>query len=318
MERVNTDLRERTSSLGQFRHPVVAMGNFDGVHLGHRRIIQLALDKTRAREGNCLVYTFRPHPQHVLRPELVLPLISTYDEKLALLDTLGVDAVIEQPFTLEFSKTEPRDFFSRFLMGQLKAECIVVGYDFAFGKGRNGQLDLLKDLCEKAGVELVIVPPEKLSGEVVSSSRIRGYLSEGAVERAQNFLGRPFSYESQVIRADGRGSKIGFPTANFILSDLEEKILLPRGVYATWSRVSGKKFPSVTNIGVRPTFKTSGDPSLVWIETHLIDTHFDLYDQTLEVSFIKRIRDEKKFDHIDQLVDQIRADIQQAKITLVY
>lgn len=292
---------------------VVTIGNFDGVHLGHCQIIQRAISEARARSGQCIAYTFRPHPQLALRPGAALSLISTYDEKVELLSSLGVDWIIEEPFSREFSSIEPATFFREVLLGRLSAEAIVVGYDFAFGKERHGHLELLRELCDSAGIQLTVVEPQRVGNEVVSSSRIRQYLSTGQIESANHLLGRPFSYTGIVIRGEGRGKKLGIPTANL---KLENKLALPYGVYATWAEWNGKKMPSVTNVGVRPTFEEKTADLPVWVETHLLDTKVDLYGSRLKIEFHSQLRDERKFSHVDELVRQIQIDIKNARLRL--
>lgn len=300
-------------------HPVVTIGNFDGVHLGHQHIIRLALEQAKKRKGQCVAYTFRPHPQEALRPESHIQLLSTYDERIELLERAGVDVIIEEPFSRRFSSTAPEQFFNEILLRKLSTEVIVVGYDFAFGKGRHGHLSVLETFCRGAGVELIVVQPQRFENEVVSSSRIRQYLTSGEIESANRLLGRPFSYRGIVMKGEGRGRKLGFPTANL---SLENKLVLPFGVYATWAWMKGKKFPSVTNLGVRPTFHHTDQtnelgkelPALV--ETHLLDVSLDLYGQTLEVQFMHRLRDEKKFAGVNELKMQIALDAEQAKNSL--
>jgi riboflavin kinase/FMN adenylyltransferase len=299
---------------------VVTIGNFDGVHLGHQKIIQLTVKKARNRakglEGPSVAYTFRPHPQIMLRPDQHLQLLSTYDEKIELLQAQGLDLVIEEPFSREFSTVSPEQFFNDILLRKLNASDIVVGYDFSFGKGREGHLEVLEALCKQGGVGLTIVPPLRIENEVVSSSSIRQHLLAGQVEAAIHQLGRPFSYKGVVIKGEQRGRKLGFPTANL---KLENKLALPYGVYATWAKVGTESFPSVTNVGVRPSFhseQAEGEAELAaLVETHLIGRSMDLYGTTLEVSFMKRIREERKFsgpDFINSLKTQIAEDAKQA------
>ena len=298
---------------------VLTIGNFDGVHSGHRKIISLAKEKAQAQRGQCVVYTFRPHPQIALRPEAGTQLLSTYEEKLTLLEELGVDVVIEEPFTPEFFTLNPQEFFKEVLLKRLGATTIVVGYDFSFGRERQGHLDQLQILCREAKVELEIVPPQKLNGEIVSSSRIRKALLEGQIEFANRLLGRPFSYEGVVLEGDKRGRQLGFPTANLRVS---EKLILPYGVYATYATgpgIDGNSIPSVTNFGVRPTFQKGADieqkPEPI-VETHLLGTTIDLYGKKLKVQFISRLREEIKFKSIDALKIQILADIEKTKLLL--
>lgn len=296
---------------GSWNHSVITIGNFDGVHLGHAEIINRTLAKAKELGGNAVVYTFRPHPQVALRPEAALQLLNTYDEKLEILESLGVGVVIEEPFSREFSTIVPEQFFNEVLLRQLSARAIVVGYDFAFGKGREGHMEALASFCEAAGVELTVVPAMRVNGQVVSSSKIRELLGVGDVNGAAALMGRPFFYRGVVVKGEGRGRKIGFPTANL---KLESKLALPNGVYVTEAVLAGKKYPSITNVGVRPTFEVEDRaagkvlfPAV--IETHLLDCDIDLYGSTLEVKFLARIRSEMKFGSIEDLKRQIAGDI---------
>jgi riboflavin kinase/FMN adenylyltransferase len=292
-------------------HAVVTIGNFDGVHLGHQKIIQTTLEKAKARGGTSIAYTFRPHPQIALKPDSSIQLLSTYDEKIELLGATGLDIMVEEPFSREFSTIAPEQFFSDVLLRQLNAEEIVVGYDFAFGKGRVGHLEALGEFCKSAGVELTVVPAQRIDSEVVSSSRVRQHLLAGAIESANALLGRSFSYKGVVIKGDQRGRTIGFPTANL---KLENKLALPFGVYATRTVFQSKVYPSVTNVGVRPTFQHEPGKELpALVETHLLDTTIDLYGNSLEVQFEKRLRAEKKFSGIDELKKQITLDVKEAR-----
>jgi riboflavin kinase/FMN adenylyltransferase len=304
-----------------FRRAVVTIGNFDGVHLGHQRIISTALEKAQARKGMAVAYTFRPHPQVALRPEKKLSLLTTYDEKLQLLASSGLDVIIEEPFSREFSTTPPEKFFEEVLLKRLGAEAVVVGHDFAFGKERAGHLDNLERFCKAAGVELTVVPPLSVNSEVVSSSKIRQALLTGNPKAAALLLGRPYFYRGIVQKGDARGRLLGFPTANLKLGGSESndtKLLLPNGVYATLGIVGDRKLRSVTNVGVRPTFESKVDVPVV-IETHLLESlggSMDLYGNELEVQFIEKIRDEKKFSGVDELKAEISKDILSAETIL--
>ncbi|MBL7715697.1 MAG: bifunctional riboflavin kinase/FAD synthetase [Bdellovibrionales bacterium] len=289
---------------------VVTIGNFDGVHLGHQEILRVTRTQAQRAGADWGVFTFRPHPQIALRPELQLKLLQTYDEKIQILKEMGVPRVIEQPFSREFSTTSSERFFQDTLVKSLGATAIVVGYDFAFGKGRAGGLERLGELCAAAGVELTVVPALRLNGEAVSSSRIRRLLEAGDVETAAQLLGRCFYYQGVVIRGDSRGRKIGFPTLNLMPG---EKLHLPNGVYATWTWINQKRYPSVTNIGVRPTFAKEGQPAPVIIETHVLDASGDWYGEPVRTEAVKKLRDEKKFSGVDELRTQIQKDIDQAR-----
>ncbi len=313
---------------------VVTIGNFDGVHLGHQAILRLALEKAGQLRATSVAFTFRPHPRVALNPETPVALLCTYDERLELLTESGLALTVEEPFGREFSRTSPEQFFTDALLRRLSAQAVVVGYDFAFGKDRHGHLDTLERLCRRDGVELTVVPPLRVDGEVVSSSSIRKHLKAGDVPLANKLLGRPFFYRGVVLRGEGRGRKIGFPTANL---GPEGKLVPSFGVYATRSIVrppSGKalEFLSVTNIGVRPTFNPSNvEPT---IETHLFDyaptcrpdgpvlrhadgyPEIDLYGLRLEVRFVRRLREERKFAGVDELRRQISTDVELARAAL--
>jgi riboflavin kinase/FMN adenylyltransferase len=285
---------------------VVALGNFDGVHLGHQAIFERARSHA-VRLGIPLVcYTFQPHPTLELKPQSPLKLLMTYDEKRELIATLGVDRCVEERFTLEFSQTTAADFFHHILLERLHARVIVVGTNFNFGRNREGSTRSLEEGCRAAGVSLEAVPPLEWEGRAVSSSRIRESLSKGDVRGAAQMLGRSFFYRSEVVHGDKRGRTIGFPTANMRCAD---KFPLRPGVYASSILWQGVEHPSVTNIGTRPTF----DASELRIETHILDRDFDLYGEKLEVRFHERIRDERKFSSIDELKQQIASDVILAK-----
>ena len=272
-------------------------------------MIQMAREKAQARSGQCLVYTFRPHPQAVLRPRSPIDLILPYEKKLQILADLGVDQTLEEPFTWEFSQTDAETFFQTIMIDRLGAEVIVVGYNFSFGKGRQGQLETLREFCQRAKIELIVVEPHCIQGQVVSSSQIRQLLLAGEVEKASVFLGRLFSYQGLVLKGEGRGKKLGFPTANL---KIENQLTLPFGVYATWARVAGQTYRSVTNVGVRPTFQEAGFAASVLVETHLMEGSPDLYGLPLEVQFVSRIRSEKKFTGVEALREQIAKDLTEA------
>jgi len=287
-----------------FPKPVVTIGNFDGVHTGHQEILSQVIQQARKREGTAIAFTFRPHPRVALQPEIHLPLLSAYDEKLEHLQRLGIDVVIEEPFSRKFSTMDAADFFSQTLIHGLSAEAVVVGYDFAFGRGRKGHIPVLEQACKQAGVQLTVVSPQRSDGEVVSSSRIRQHLLRGEIQTGNHLLGYSFYYRGIIIRGDRRGHQLGFPTANL---RIEDKLVLPCGVYATWAILKGKAFPSVTNVGMRPTFYAE-KTSIPLVETHLLHEDIDLYGSTLEVRFLEKLRDEQRFQGVDQLIQQIRVD----------
>jgi riboflavin kinase/FMN adenylyltransferase len=297
---------------------VVTIGNFDGVHLGHQQIIHECIRQARSRGLAALAFTFRPHPQSVLRPDQAPPLLLDYSEKREILLSLGLDDVVEQPFDAAFATTPPEDFFRSILRGSLRASSIVVGYDFSFGRARSGHLQVLESLCASEGVTLTVVPPQRVSSEIVSSSVIRTHLGQGRVAEAASGMGRPFFYRGMVQPGDRRGRTMGFPTANLAVES-PGKLVLPYGVYATRLTADGlKQAAAVTNIGVRPTFQSSADrPAPVLVETHLLDGSPDLYGREVLLEFIDRIRSEQRFSSLSELQSQIGADIARARQILV-
>jgi len=294
---------------------VVAIGNFDGVHLGHQSILNRAKEFGIKKNLPVVVLTFNPHPTLELRPQTPMKLLMTYEEKRNQLEKLGVDFCIEEPFNAAFAATSAHDFFYEILVKRLHSKVLMVGSDFAFGRKREGNLDLLRKYCDETGVILELAAPVLLDGKVISSSLVREVLSNGQAEEAEKYLGHPFFYRGEVVHGDHRGRTIGFPTANM---KCEEKFPLLPGVYATSVFWRGKNYPSVTNIGKRPTFQGTEQLSLIplKIETHVLDQNFDLYGEILEVSFHHRIREEKKFGSIDELKKQIESDVKLAKSLL--
>lgn len=295
-------------------HSVLTIGNFDGVHLGHQELLSKTVELAKLISGPACVFTFRPHPQEVLRPGQKVKLLSRYDEKLEMLEQAGIDITVEELFSQDFFSQTAREFFLNVVVHGFKARHLVVGHDFAFGKNREGTFAVLEALCQEFGVTLHQIPAMKVGDQLVSSSNIRSLLQAASVHEAEKLLGRFFFYRGVVRKGDQRGRLLGFPTANL---RIEEKLELPNGVYATWTLVTrgGKagKYPSVTNIGVRPTFQ-SEEGKLV--ETHLIltnETTIDLYGEEIEVQFVERFREEKKFASFDELKTQIAHDRERAR-----
>ncbi len=281
--------------------PVLSIGNFDGVHRGHQHL--LARLRARAAElgAPSCVYTFEPPPRVVLAPQQHQPRILPWPEKFRLLGQHGVEHVVVERFTRAFAQ-HPAEWFARQLLGaRLQPRALVVGYDFRFGKARAGDLAMLQKLLP--GVPIEQVSALELDGEVVSSSRIRTLVREGQVERARELLGRPHTVRGTVVPGDQRGRTIGFPTANL---ETDAELLPSNGVYAVFACIDGgDPLPAVANLGVRPTF----DGRRYLIEVHLLEGGRELYGHELAVSFVTRVRDERRFDGPDALVAQIRADV---------
>lgn len=296
---------------GPFARTVVTVGNFDGVHLGHRAI--LARVKARARElgSQPVALTFDPHPVKVLRPQAELPLLTTPEQKFRLLKEAGMAAVVVLPFNQAFAAISARDFVVRYFVEGLKAREVVVGHDYSFGHRREGNIELLKELGQTLGFTVQVVWAVEVNGAVVSSSLIRAMLKLGKVEEANRLLGRPYAVVGKVIAGKGRGAKVlGTPTANI----LPENDLLPAsGIYAVVAHWGDKVLPGVANIGTCPTF--DGETTLS-LEVHIFDFAGDLYGEKLGVEFIARLRGERRFPSIEALAAQIRADIQAARRVL--
>lgn len=291
---------------------VVAIGMFDGVHRGHQAVIRAARQLASARNLPCTVFTFVSHPRQVLRPDQPVPLLTTWEEKRCFLASFGVDTVVGAPFTPAFSELSARDFVERILVGQMRARHVVVGYNFAFGHGQEGNGERLKALGAELGFEVTVVPPYEVDGASVSSSRIRKLLATGLVQEANALLGRSYALTGTVVTGDQRGRLLGFPTAN--LSVDEGKLLPAYGVYAgqaLWTEPDGTSHqaPCVVNLGMRPTF----DPPQLRIEAHLLGWSGDLYGKLLTVSLQHRLRAELAFRAVDELVAQIRQDVAQAR-----
>ena len=285
------------------RETAVTIGTFDGVHLGHRRIIEATVQKAKECGGRSVIISFDPHPQHVLRPESPLALLTRTDEKAALLAEMGPDALLVLPFDRELAALSPEEFVERVLVERLGVCHLVVGFDHAFGRGREGHHDNLARLGQRYGFDVTVIPPVTVGDAPVSSTRIRRALAQGRVDEARRLLGRPFGLTARIVRGEGLGRKMGFPTANLGL-DASQLSLLADGVYAVRARVQNTSFLGMANVGTRPSVQGRHRG----VEVHLFDYQGDLYGQTLSVQFIERIRDEKRFDSTEVLVEQMKRD----------
>lgn len=283
----------------RIRTPIVTWGVFDGVHAGHRKVLQAVLSWARERGVSSVVATFDRHPAEVLAG-LPVPLLSPLAERIRLIGALGVDFCLVLNFTLEFSKTPAEGFVRDIVAGRLGASGVVLGHDSRFGKDRTGGADVLARL----GIEVRHQEPEFFGGQPVSSSLIREAVFAGRLDDARFLLGRPPSVIGTVVPGDRRGAALGFPTANL---ELHHAVRPPPGVYSAEVPLDGRSYRAVVNIGTRPTFKEGGPET---IEAHLLGyPGGDLYGRALEVRFLRRIRDERKFDGVDALKRQIQADI---------
>lgn len=289
----------------KFDKIVVALGNFDGVHLGHRRLIGNMVAKAREIGGIPVVFTFYPHPMVILQPSIAPPMLLTQAAKQAMMENLGVGVMIRVNFTHFFSQMEPEEFVVKVLKDALRARWVFVGYNYTFGYKGKGTPELLEQLGKRYGFNVHITPPVTVDGETVSSTLIRQLLDKGDVTRAQKFLGYCPFVEGNVVIGERRGRKLGFPTANLAV---EPNIMVPaRGVYSVKVEVDGESFLGVANIGVKPTFHVNSNNRT--IEVHLLDFYGNLYGKKMKVYFTRRLRGEKKFSSATELVQQIKQDI---------
>jgi riboflavin kinase / FMN adenylyltransferase len=281
----------------------LALGNFDGVHLGHR-----ALFKEASERGRPGALTFEPHPGKVLQPELAPRLITPLPRKLQLMDAAGLEAVVVLPFTLAFARTPARDF-EALLFDRAGVRAVVVGRDYTYGAQRAGTVVTLGEAALRRGAVVALVEPVTVGGVVASSSRIREYILEGRVSAARALLGRPFDLDGVVVKGDGRGRSIGWPTANV---DTHGELLPGSGVYAVRVRTAEGWRGGAANIGTKPTFGGSA----VTVEVHLLDWSGDLYGQEVRVEFLERLRPERRFASVSELTAQIQRDVEEARVVL--
>jgi riboflavin kinase/FMN adenylyltransferase len=290
----------------RWTHGVLALGNFDGLHRGHIKIIERVRRVAAERGGTALVLTFDPHPPRVVRPDKAPPLLMTLDQKLEALEKAGIQGAAVVTFTHELSRWEPETFVRNVLVDWLHVAEVWVGADFLFGRDRTGNFTLLRALGARAGFRAEKIDPVRYKEFVVSSTRIRRLVSEGRVDEASALLGHHFYLDGQVVRGAGRGRALGIPTANL---DTRNELIPPHGVYATTAAVGSVVYPSVTNIGLRPTFESIPKTT---IETHILDLNADLYGQRIRLGFVQRLRDERRFPDVDALKAQIEADVRRA------
>ncbi len=301
-----TDLSKITRP---FTNSVITLGNFDGIHLGHQELVRMVIKRAKEIKGQSMVVTFRPHPLKVLAPEKCPPLISIYEEKIELLSKLGIDVLVKIPFTLHFSEMSPPAFVKKILCDLLGTKEIFVGCNYRFGKGREGTTETLKQMGEEFGFKVNEVEQIFLRSEVISSTKIRQLLKAGEVEHAAGLLGRPYAITGIVIKGDSRGKTLGFPTANIAS---KHAIIPADGVYAVKLSARDTCYDGVVNIGLRPTFNAKS----LAIEVHVFDFNEDLYGEEVTIYFIKKLRQEMKFDSADALITQISKDIAEAKAVL--
>jgi riboflavin kinase/FMN adenylyltransferase len=299
-----SDIEDQQLSM---RRSVVTMGNFDGIHLGHQALVRNTVEESKRLGYPSIVLTFEPHPLKVLAPERAPRLLLSYQDKLDLFQAFGVDIVIAQRFDREFASIAAEDFVRRFLVGRLKTKKLWVGRDLRFGQGRKGETGDLIRVAPEVGFQVGVLDPISSDGIRISSSRIRGLVEAGCVDEVRPMLGRYHFVSGRVVTGQGRGRKLGFPTAN--ISSQTEVVPL-NGIYATSIEVKSRQWLSVSSVGVNPTF---GDGPRT-VESFIFDFESEIYGEAVKLSFVKRIRDEKKFSTVEDLIAQIHGDVEQAKV----
>jgi len=294
----------------EFKGAVATIGNFDGVHLGHQQIFRKIVQEARQYQSKAVVITFDPHPKSILHPEKrPFYLLTTLEEKLKLIESLQIDAVMLIPFSLEFSKTTAKEFVCGILWEQLRIRKIFIGHDYTFGRGKEGSEEFLARFGKRLGFQVDVTNAVKVGEVVISSTRIRNSICDGDVKTAGALLGRPYNVKGHVTGGYRRGVELGFPTANL---EPEKVLLPPEGVYAVVAERKGTRHQGVLNIGRNPTF----DNEKQTVELHILDFSADLYGEELEIFFMDRIRGEIRFDSPESLANQIRRDIAQARTLL--
>lgn len=290
----------------------IGLGNFDGLHRGHMALINTLINECRIHDLHSVLYTFKKHPEHILRRNLFTPLIMTTDNKIRQLEKTGIETLYFQEFDESFSHMQPEDFIKKILVEKMQMKLAVIGFNYRFGYMCRGDGELLKKIGKKLGFSVIVIPPVKVGEEIVSSTLIRQYITKGRVEKAFELLGRHFSIPGKVITGKKLGRTMGFPTANLVP---EKYLVIPAaGVYATRTLYQGQWYNSVTNVGSAPTLK---DEQEVTLETHMTGFCGELYGKDIEVFFIKKLRNEKRFDTRESLINQIKADIEKANDYLI-
>ena len=290
---------------GGFPNLVVTVGNFDGVHLGHQRVLQEAVKKASRVQGVSLVFIFEPHPLKFLKPQESVPFLTTLAQKLRLIQDMGIDLVLCANFDTDMLRLSPRQFVQEVLLEKLEMREIVEGSDFSFGNGRVGTAETLRRLGQELGFGVTVSEPVRVEREIVHSSLIRKQVLLGRVEQATKLLGRPYTIEGKVVEGNKRGKKLGFPTVNLA----SENPLPPRvGVYATFVEHRSQFHRGVTNVGYRPTFGEGG----LTVETFILDFRQDIYGEEISLLFVRWLRDEMKFSSVDALIRQMEQDVEEA------
>lgn len=301
-------IRSQEEAIPHFKSSVLTIGSFDGVHLGHQKLLNTLVKIARENNTDSVALTFRPHPREVLRPSEPHNRLFDHKDQVEMMTHIGVSYLVEEKFSKDFSMMSADEFLTSYVEKIFNPVHIVVGYDFSFGKSRVGNIDSLTAYCLKKGIGLTVVEACEIENKIVSSSQIRNFLEHGETDKAAEFLGRPYYLRGPVRVGYKRGRTIGVPTANIS----PEIVFVPRkGVYFTWAYIEDKKYPSITNIGFNPTFENT--EAYLKVETHIFNFEQDIYGEHIKVELCKFHRDEIKFNSVDALKLQIFSDLEVAK-----
>ncbi len=298
-----------SSSIDKNKSYVVTVGTFDGVHLGHQEILDSLINEAKLLNAETLVFTFEPHPRSIVSKNFNLRLITTYSEKVELFENFGIQNLFIASFNEEFAKLSFEEFIKKYFVDKINTAKIVIGHDHRFGNGRSGDENNLKQLGVKYGFDVESVSAKIIDGEIVSSTKIRHYLESGDIKKANSFLNRYYSISGVVVEGAKRGRTLGYPTANVDVKN-SSKAILATGVYIAYSTLESNKYPSIVNIGLRPTFTDSHE---VVIESNLLDFEGTLYGKEIKIEFVDRLRDEIKFSSKEELILQLNKDKEKAR-----
>jgi riboflavin kinase/FMN adenylyltransferase len=295
-----------------FTNPVVTLGNFDGVHLGHQDIFNRVKEEALKLHGEGVVITFEPHPLKVLAPEKFLPLLTPFRKKMMLIEKSGIETVLCVEFSLAFSEISPSEFIKSILVEKVKVKEVIIGYNYHFGKGQKGDAQTLKDAAEVFDFEVEVVEPLRVGQTIVSSSKIRDLIQRGEVEGASRLLGRDYPMIGKVVEGAKRGKTLGFPTANLEISD---ELYPKAGVYAVEVEWREQRLNGLADVGSNPTFlsEQNGKGKPVSLEVYILNFNRNIYGEEIQVNFKRRIRDEVRFESSSLLIEQIKKDIQWAQ-----
>lgn len=287
----------------KYKKAVLAIGVFDGVHLGHQELITKAVNRAKSKNGQAIVMTFAPHPVKVLKPEIYLPYIVSIPHRMRLIESLGVSVCIIVRFTKRFARLSPENFIKKYLIERISPEEIIVGEEFRFGSGRTGTIEYFRDAGLKFGFS--VDPIQSINGAngKIGSTAIRKLIAAGQISEAAQCLGRYVSLLGKVKKGDGRGRTLGFPTANIALND---EVLPPTGVYAVYVKIADETYKAMANIGHRPTFKNKSSPAS--LEVHIFDFNQKIYGKEILIEFVKKTRNEKEFKNSNSLIFQLKKD----------